>query len=94
MYISKSKTYTNCMSTISVTDARANLPEVIESARAGAVFLERRGRLQAVVVSPEQYERMLAALEEAEDVAAFDEAMADEGDNIPWDQVKSDLGWT
>jgi len=82
------------MSTISVTDARSNLPEVIEAAQAEAVFLERRGRLQAVVVSPEQYERMLAALEEAEDVAAFDEAMAEEGDNIPWDQVKSDLGWS
>lgn len=36
---------------------------------------------------------MLTALEDAEDIAAFDEAMADEGDNIPWEQVKSDLGW-
>jgi hypothetical protein len=33
------------------------------------------------------------ALEDAEDVAAFDEAMAEEGDSIPWDQVKVDLGW-
>lgn len=57
------------------------------------MFLERRGKLEAVMVSPAQYERMVEALEDAEDVAAFDAAMADEGPNIPWAQVKSDLGW-
>lgn len=81
------------MSKISVTDARGRLPEVIEQARSEAVFLERRGKLEAVIVSPEQYELMMDALEEAEDVAAFDEAMAEEGDSIPWPQVKADLGW-
>ena len=35
---------------------------------------------------------MTEALEDAEDVAASDAAMADEGDNIPWEQVKADLG--
>ena len=46
-----------------------------------------------MLVSPEQYEKLTAALEDAEDVAAFDAAMAEEGPNIPWDQVKVDLGW-
>jgi hypothetical protein len=36
---------------------------------------------------------MIDALEEQEDVIAFDEAMAEEGPNIPWSQAKSDLGW-
>jgi hypothetical protein len=36
---------------------------------------------------------MLEAFEDAEDAAAFDAAMAEEGPNIPWDQVKADLGW-
>ncbi len=85
--------YTWPMSTISVTDARGRLPELIERARGGAVFVERRGKVEAVIVSPEQYDRMRDALEDAEDVAAFDEAMADEGPNIPWAQVKADLGW-
>ena len=85
--------YTFHMSTISVTDARGRLPELIERARGEAVFVERRGKLEAVLVSPEQYTRMMDALEDAEDVAAFDDAMADEGDNIPWAQVKADLGW-
>lgn len=82
------------MSIVSVADARKHLSDVIVRSKSGAVFIERRGQRAAVVVSPEQYERMLEALEDAEDVAAFDEAMAEEGPNIPWAQVKADLGWT
>ena len=78
---------------LTVTDARGRMPEIIEQARGEAVLLERRGKVVGVVVSPEQYERMLEAMEETEDVLAFDDAMGEEGDNIPWDQVKSDLGW-
>jgi len=81
------------MSTVSVTDARAALPALVAQARTEAVFLEKHGKTEAVLVSPERYERMLEALEDAEDVRAFDEAMADEGDNIPWEQAKADLGW-
>lgn len=35
----------------------------------------------------------MAALEDAEDVEAFDAAMAEEGPNIPWAQVMADPGW-
>jgi len=84
----------NCsMSSVSVADARSHLSDVIARSQQEAVFIERRGQRAAVVVSPERYERMLEALEDAEDAAAFDEAMAEEGENIPWDQVKKDLGW-
>lgn len=81
------------MATINVSDARNHLPAAMETARTEAVFLQRRGRLAGVLVSPERYEQLMAALEEVEDVAAFDAAMAEEGPNIPWEQVKSDLGW-
>jgi hypothetical protein len=37
---------------------------------------------------------MLEALEESQDIAAFDAALAEAGDNIPWEQVKTDLGWS
>jgi antitoxin Phd len=93
MYRKETEMYSLDMSKISVTDARAQLPELIERARSEAVFVERRGKVEAVLISPEQYARMLDALEDAEDVAAFDEAMAAEGENIPWAQVKADLGW-
>ena len=85
--------YTCTMSNISVTDARGQLPELIERARTEAVFVERHGKVVAVLVSPERYARMMDALEDAEDAIAFDEAMAEEGDSIPWAQVKADLGW-
>jgi antitoxin Phd len=52
------------------------------------------GRRDAVLVSPERYDDRMSAREEAEDVAAFDAAMAEEGPNIPWDQVQVDLGRT
>jgi PHD/YefM family antitoxin component YafN of YafNO toxin-antitoxin module len=65
----------------------------VETAHTEAVFLERYGRPAAVLVSPERYEELIEALEEAEDAQAFDASMAEEGPNIPWDEVKADLGW-
>lgn len=85
--------YNKHMNPLSVADARKQFSEVIDRSQTEAVFIERRGQRAAVVISPEQYERMLDALEEAEDATAFDEAMEQEGPNIPWAQVKADLGW-
>ena len=93
MYIVLLRMYNYSMSSVSVAAARSHLSDVIARSQQEAVFIERRGQRAAVVVSPERYERMLEALEDAEDAAAFDEAMAEEGENIPWDQVKKDLGW-
>lgn len=81
------------MATMNISSARESLPDAVELAKTEAVFLERYGRPAAVLVSPEQYEKLAAALQDAEDVAAFDAAMGEEGPNIPWDQVKADLGW-
>ena len=85
--------YTVSMSIVSVAAARNNFSDLITRSQTEAVFIERRGQRAAVVVSPERYELMIEALEDAEDVAAFDEAMTEEGPNIPWAQVKADLGW-
>jgi len=82
------------MATMNISAARNNLPDAVEMARTEAVFLERYGHPAAVLVSPERYEKLLAALQDAEDVAAFDAAMNEEGPNIPWEQAKADLGWT
>ena len=82
------------MASMNVSAARERLPEAVELARTEAVFLERYGRRTAVLVSPERYDELMEALEEVEDIAAFDAAMSEAGPNIPWDQVKADLGWT
>lgn len=76
-----------------ISSARDNLPAAVELARTEAVFLERYGKPAAVLVSPERYAELTAAIENAQDVEAFDAALAEEGPNIPWDQVKADLGW-
>lgn len=94
MYMLLVEMYNMDMSIVSVADARKHLSDVIARSQREAVFIERRGQRAAVVVSPEHYERMMEALEDAEDIAAFDDAMAEEGPNVPWAQVKADLGWT
>lgn len=81
------------MATLNISAARDKLTDAVEQARTEPVFLERYGRPTAVLISPEHYDRLTAALGEAEDVAAFDAAMAEEGPNIPWEQAKADLGW-
>jgi len=85
--------YNTAMVKISVSKARERLAEVVEMSHSEPVELEHYGRRAAVVVSPEHYDQMLEALEESEDVIAFDAALTEEGGNIPWEQVKSDLGW-
>ena len=79
---------------ISVSKAREKLSEIVEMSQSEPVELEHYGRRAAVLVSPDQFDEMLEALEESQDVAAFDAALAEDGDNIPWEQVKRDLGWT
>ena len=76
-----------------MSEARDHLAEIIDAAQTEPVVLERYGRPAAVLVSPDRYEQLLDALEESEDVAAFDAAMAEKGNNIPWEQVRADLGW-
>lgn len=85
--------YNRGMSDVSIADARKNFADVVTRAKDEAVFIERRGKRAAVIISPERYEQMMEAIDDAEDAAAFDQAMAEEGENIPWAQVKADLGW-
>ena len=93
LYDSNTGLYASGMATMNISHARDHLPEAMETARTEAVFVQRRGRLAGVLVSPERYEQLMTAWEDAEDVAAFDTATAEEGPNIPWEQVKADLGW-
>jgi len=82
------------MATLNITKFRANLPYAIETAQTEAVILERNGHPAAVMVSPARYDELMEALEELEDIAAVDAALAEGGEPIPWEQVMKDLGWT
>ena len=82
---------------IPVTEARERFSELVESAGRAPVFLTKHGRRQAVVLSPAEYERLLVAAEDAEDLAEADAVMAEivaGSPTIPWAQVKADLGLT
>jgi len=81
------------MMTMSVAETRQNLATVLDEAAHQPVLIERRGKPAAVVIDAQEFERLRDALEELDDVAAFDAAMAEEGDNLPWAQAKADLGW-
>ena len=85
--------YNQLMAKVTMSEGRERLAEMVEVARNEAVIFERYGRPEAVMVSADRYELMMEALEEIEDISAFDAAMAEEGGNIPWEQVKQDLGW-
>ncbi|MDP9801268.1 PHD/YefM family antitoxin component YafN of YafNO toxin-antitoxin module [Arcanobacterium wilhelmae] len=82
------------MTVTSVSEMRKNLASAIDAAQEEAVFVERHGAAEAVLISALRYEQLMDALEEIEDIADFDEAMAEEGENIPWDVVKAELGWS
>ncbi|CAB4661497.1 unannotated protein [freshwater metagenome] len=91
MYISKLILYINAMKELSVTEAREQLPAVLNQAKKKPVWITRHGVDVAVVISPELFESLVEAQEELEDIAAVDEAMLDKSPKIPWAQVKKDL---
>lgn len=83
MCISISGSHNRVMARVTASEARKSFAHVFETARHEAVIVERRGEAQAVLVSPEEYERLMSAAEEIEDIAAFDAAMSEEGPSIP-----------
>lgn len=83
----------NFMLSVSVAQARQNFAYVLDESSRQPVVIERRGKSEAVIVDATEFERMREALEELDDIAAFDAAMAEEGENLPWEQAKADLGW-
>jgi len=85
--------YISAMVVMSVAELRSRLSDALAQVETEPVEIYRRGRRAAVLVSPGDFDRMLAASEESEDLAAFDEAMVEQGPNVPWEQVKADLGW-
>lgn len=80
------------MSTMSITEARENLREAIATSAVEAVFIQKHGENAAVLISPKRYEQLMDALEEIEDVIALTAALEDTSPNIPWEEVKLQLG--
>jgi len=85
------------MSTITVSEARARLADVVDQARIAdePVVLTRRERPVAAVISSALLERLTQAAEDLADIRAAQSARAEMeagAPPVPWDQVKRDLG--
>lgn len=81
------------MSDVAVSEARSRLAEIIDEARRSRepVYVTRRGRRVAVIVDSDLYEQIVQDAEDAIDRREL-EAARDEGDYVPWEEVKADLG--
>lgn len=82
------------MSEVTVTEARDRLADVIDEARRThePVYLRRRGKRLAALIDADDLERLIELAEDAIDIAEARAALEAEGESIPWDEVKADLG--
>lgn len=85
------------MAELTVTDARAGLADVVDSARLGhePVYLTRRGQRIAAVIDAEDLDRLIAVAEDLADIRAARQALAELAGQ--WidrlvGKVKADLG--
>jgi prevent-host-death family protein len=78
-----------------ISEARGEFSALVNRAayRQERVLLTRHGKPIAAIISTEDLE-LLETLEERDDLAAMDAALADPDnqEEIPWEQVKADLG--
>ncbi len=59
-------------------------------------IIDETGKRQSVILSLEEYEKLLEAFEDLEDLRAADEALREiesgEDETVPWEQVKDRIG--
>lgn len=89
--------YCDHMREITVTDARARLADVVDTARVehSPVYLTRRGKRVAAVIDATTLEHLIGAAEDLADLRAAADARAEleaGAESIPWEEVKADLG--
>jgi len=71
--------------------ARARRKPKTVSRNSKQYVVDENGRRIAVVLPLRQYRKLVEALEDLEDIRAADEARAEGGEPIPWEQVKAEL---
>lgn len=81
------------MSEVSTVEAREKLSDLVNRVAYGRerVTITRRGKAVAVLV-PVEDALALEALEDHLDLREARKSLAEPGDNIPWEQIKQELG--
>jgi antitoxin Phd len=84
--------YTLFMKTFPFSDARRDLPTLVDKSAKEPILITRHGEEAAILISPSLYEKMLDAMEEIEDIAAYDAAKARREDSPLWQDARKELG--
>ena len=80
------------MKSFALSDARRDLPTLVDKSAKEPILITRHGEDAAVMISPSLYEEMIEAMEELEDIAAYDAAKARKEDSVLWQDARKDLG--
>ena len=84
--------YNKEMKSFALSDARRDLPTLVDKSAKEPILITRHGEDAAVMISPSLYEEMIEAMEELEDIAAYDAAKARKEDSVLWQDARKDLG--
>ena len=80
------------MREIDLEDCNPKLLALIDKSKSEPIVMKIESSTKAVLISFEQYQGFLEAMEELDDIAAAEKSLRESGPNIPWDDVKKDLG--
>lgn len=72
---------------VSITQARATLPDLIREAADHEVFILRHNTAVGVLLDPAKYAALLDRIEDLEDALAI--ATADPGEFVPWEATRT-----
>ncbi|SDY54586.1 type II toxin-antitoxin system prevent-host-death family antitoxin [Herbiconiux ginsengi] len=79
---------------IPASDARQRWAETLDGARREPVTITQHGRGTVMILDVEVGERALAALEDAEDVAAAQAALVEDEPRVSLEEIAKELGIT
>ncbi len=80
------------MKSISIEIDDSKLLGLIEDLLIRPIRVEVNGEALAILINSERFYELVEAEEEIEDLRAYDESIRYASPNIPWDEVKRDLG--
>jgi len=80
--------YNLCMKSFALSDANQDFSLLIDRAAQEPILITRQGKEAAVVISPSLYQEMTEAMEDLEDIAAYDAAKARKEDSVLWQNTR------
>jgi prevent-host-death family protein len=76
------------MKSFALSDANQDFSLLIDRAAEEPILITRQGKEAAVVISPSLYQEMTEAMEDLEDIAAYDAAKARKEDSVLWQNTR------